>query len=143
MNFLGIDYGTKRIGLSEGDDELKLAVPLEAIMVGAMDDAIKEIASMVFRKKIGNIVVGYPLNMDDSIGFKAREVDDFIKKLATMVSVPILRIDERLTSETVCDAQKRRSKKNRLKHRKTGVIDSASATIILQDYFDGAGVILS
>jgi putative Holliday junction resolvase len=136
MNYLGIDYGTKRLGLSVGDDELKFAVPIEAIHVTARENVIQKIAEIVNFRKIYKIIIGYPINMDDTIGMKAKEVDCFIHLLEQFITIPIERIDERLTSENVGDLRKR-SIKNRQNLRKSGTIDSAAAVIILQDYFDG------
>jgi putative Holliday junction resolvase len=135
MNFLGIDYGTKRIGLSIGDDTLGLAVPIEAIRVRALDDSVRQIREIVRVRCIQKIIVGYPFNMDGSIGFQAKEVDNFIFQVGKSIAVPIERLDERLTSENVGDLRKR-SPKNRQNLRKRGTIDSAAAVLILQDYLD-------
>lgn len=136
MNLLGIDYGTKRIGLSFSDSEVGFAFPLAAIQVTDRTKAIEEVVAVVREKRIHQIVVGYPINMDDSIGFKAKEVDQFIEDLSTRISCPIERMDERLTSEAVQDMQGHRSPGNRQNMRKKGTIDSVAATIILQDYLD-------
>jgi putative Holliday junction resolvase len=135
MNYLGVDYGAKRIGLSTGDDELKLAVPIEAVRVETSEEVVRKIVEIVAFRRICKIIVGYPINMNDTIGPKAREVDRFIGLLEKSVSIPVERMDERLTSENVGD-MRRRSIKNRRSLRKSGAIDSAAAVLILQDYFD-------
>lgn len=146
MNYLGIDYGEKRIGLSSGDSDVRLAVPIAAAVEAGFDERMAHIEAEIRTRRVGELVVGYPYNMDGSIGFKAREVDAFIDKLAAAFSLPIHRTDERLTSS---DAQTRmneaggaarsRSKKSvqaRLAERRSGVLDSRAATLILQDYLD-------
>ncbi|MDR1435189.1 MAG: Holliday junction resolvase RuvX [Puniceicoccales bacterium] len=138
MNFLGIDYGRKRVGLSGGDDELKLAVPLGAIRVGTLEKVGEQIAEIVKFRRIHKIIVGYPINMDDSVGAMTEEVDHFIDLLRKDLSIPVERMDERLTSENVGDVR-RRSGKNRQNLRRSGAIDSAAAVLILQDYFDVLG----
>lgn len=135
MNYLGIDYGTKRIGLSIGDDELRLAVPTTCLKVGQHEDTLHELQKIIHERRIDSIVIGYPINMDETIGFKAKEVDAFIERLQALVKVPITRIDERLSSESVGDLRQR-SGKNRQTLRRIGAIDSAAAVIILQDFFD-------
>ncbi|MDR1303556.1 MAG: Holliday junction resolvase RuvX [Puniceicoccales bacterium] len=136
MNYLGIDYGTKRMGLSVGDDVLRLAVPIEAVRVRAPGDAVRRIAEIVNFRRIHKIIVGYPLNMDDTVGVQAREVERFMDLLRREIGVPVEPVDERLSSETVGDLR-RRSIKNRRGLRRKGAIDSAAAALILQDYFDG------
>ena len=136
MNFLGIDYGSKRIGLSTGDDELRFALPLGAILAETFESVTREIAKIVAERKIAKIIIGYPLNMNGSIGYKAKEVESFVEKLKKQIAVPIIYSDERLSSESVEDVQKHRSIKNRQFLRKSGIVDSRAATIILQDYFD-------
>jgi putative Holliday junction resolvase len=135
MNYLGIDYGTKRMGLSVGDDELKFAVPIEAIRVSTEERALQRLAEVIKLRNIHKIIIGYPINMNDTIGAKAKEVDHFIDLLGRLISLPIERMDERLTSENVGDMQ-RRSIKNRQNLRQKGTIDSAAAVLILQDYLD-------
>jgi putative Holliday junction resolvase len=136
MNFLGIDYGTKRIGLSYSDSEIGFAFPIDPISVsnGNFEQICEEITEIITLRRIHKIIIGYPINMDDSIGEKAREVDYFIAKLQQYTTIEIERFDERLTSESVQDLQKSRSASNRKKLRNKGSIDSAAATIILQDY---------
>ncbi|MDR1590885.1 MAG: Holliday junction resolvase RuvX [Puniceicoccales bacterium] len=137
MNYLGIDYGTKRLGLSVGDDALKFVVPIDAISVTSWEKVAQKIAEIGKIRQIHKIIVGYPINMDDTIGAKAKEVDRFVALLKQFVSIPIVRSDERLTSESVGDLY-RRSGKNRRKLRKSGAIDSAAAVLILQDYLDAS-----
>ena len=139
MNYLGIDYGTRRIGLSIGDDELSFAVSLPCLHVHIIGDIFEEIKKIVELRKIDKIIVGYPFNMDGSVGYKAKEVDEFIEKLNQYVAISIERVDERLTSESVGDLR-HRSGKNRRRLRRSGTVDSAAAVIILQDYFDKQNV---
>ena len=136
MNFLGIDYGTKRIGLSYSDSEIGFAFPIDPLPInnGDFGPVFEKITEIITLRRIHKIIIGYPINMDDSIGEKAREVDSFISKLQQHTTVEIERFDERLTSESVQDLQKSRSASNRKKLRNKGSIDSAAATIILQDY---------
>lgn len=132
MRFLGIDYGARRIGLSYGD-ELGVATPLPALTDA--DPAKRWIAlmSLVIQRRITDIVLGHPLNMDGSAGFKAKEVDAFAARLRTETKLPVHLVDERLTSY---EAESTIAKSKRRDIRASGVIDSRAATIILQDYLN-------
>ena len=142
MNYLGIDYGEKRIGLSFGD-ELGLAVPLPAAVKPSKLERLQMIEQIICERKIDALVVGYPYNMDGSVGFKAKEVDVFIVELETRFKLPIYRVDERLTSHQaaaqmrVADSKRsKRTAKAQRDTRKTGELDSRAAALILQDYLD-------
>jgi len=132
LNYLGIDYGEKRVGLAFGDD-LGLAVPLDAAVEATQEKRFEHIVRVVGERRIGKIVIGYPYNMDGSVGFKAKEVDAFVVELGKLIDLPVERVDERLTSHTV-ETQLRAM--NRKTDRKTGEVDSRAAALILQDYLD-------
>ena len=134
MRCLGIDYGEKRIGLAWGD-ELGVATPLPAAVQANPDDRLKHIDVLIKQRSVTDIVIGYPYNMDGSIGFKAREVDEFIGKLETRFGLPVHRIDERLTSHNMQSEMGLSGRRERAL-RKSGIVDSGAATIILQDWLD-------
>lgn len=132
MRCLGIDYGEKRIGLAYGD-ELGVATPLPAAVEKDEAARLEHIARLIGERRITDLVVGYPYNMDGSVGFKAREVDAFIAKLETAHGLPVHRIDERLTSRSVESALGLNARRER-ELRKSGIVDSGAATLILQDW---------
>ncbi len=137
MRVLGIDYGEKRIGLSYGD-ELGVATPLPAIVTGSPAEKVQQLAQLTRSRRIEQLVVGYPYNMDGSRGFKAAEVDAFIARLESATGLPVERVDERLTSHQV-EAEMRaagRTLKKSRSLRKSGDVDSRAATLILQDFLD-------
>ena len=132
MRCLGIDYGERRIGLAWGD-ELGVATPLPAATEADFEARMEHIAGLVAQRRVTDFVVGYPYNMDGSVGFKAQEVDAFIVKLEERFGLPVHRIDERLTSHSVEQGLGLSGKKERAL-RKTGAVDSGAATLILQDW---------
>lgn len=132
MRCLGIDYGEKRIGLAYGDD-LGVATPLPAALEPASEARMEHILQVVKERRINQLVVGYPYNMDGSAGFKAREVDAFIAVLEKRTVLPVERVDERLTSHAVEQGMGLRGRRER-SLRKTGIVDSAAAALILQDW---------
>lgn len=132
MRYLGIDYGAKRIGLAQGD-EIGVATPLPAVIEPAGEARWTKLAEVIRARRITEIVIGYPYNMDGSVGFKAKEVDAFVAELKTRFSLPVHLVDETLTSYA---AESSIKKKNLRDVRDTGLIDSRAATIILQDFLD-------
>ena len=132
MNYLGIDWGEKRIGLAYAG-ELGIAIPLPAAVAASKKERMQHIDTIIRERYIDTLVVGYPLNMDGSAGFKAREVDDFIIELEKRFRLPVHRIDERLSSHSVEQGLRVQKKKP---GRKSGEIDSCAAALILQDFIE-------
>ena len=89
------------------------------------------------QKKIGQIVVGYPIHMDGSVGLRAKEVDGFIHELESIFKIPVFRVDERLTSVAAEEGLNKISSKK----KDLGKIDSSAASIILQDFIENKKVI--
>jgi putative Holliday junction resolvase len=133
MRCLGIDHGTKRIGLSYGDD-LGVATPLPALAFAESSKQWAGIASVLRDRKITDIVLGHPLNMDGTSGPKALEVEEFARRLRSEFKLPVHLVDERLTSY---EAESTISPARRRAVRKTGLVDSRAATLVLQDFLDG------
>ena len=146
MNYLGVDFGTKRVGLSIYSDDVKIILPLPAILAEDDDKKLEEILHIVKLEKISVIVVGYPINMDGTIGDKAKAVEIFVEKLSRKLGdgIEIFKIDERLTSEEATGYDNkfygRRSPTKKVKRRKSGVVDSQSAVIILRDFLIENGI---
>jgi putative Holliday junction resolvase len=133
QRFLGIDHGTRRVGLAYGDN-IGVATPLPAL---ASNDAEKRwagLAAVLKERRITDVVLGHPLNMDGSSGPKALEVEAFAMKVNSEFKIPVHLVDERLTSY---EAESTIAPSERRAVRKTGLIDSRAATIILQDFLDG------
>ena len=132
MNVLGIDWGEKRIGLAFGD-ALGVATPLPAAIQAKKRERLAQIEKVVNERRVEAIVVGYPLNMNGSVGFKAKEVDAFISEIEPRFGLPIYRVDERLSSQ-VAEGQMRELKLKA--ERKSGELDSRAAALILQDFLE-------
>jgi putative Holliday junction resolvase len=132
MRFLGIDYGTRRIGLAAGD-ELGLATPIPALVEADPAARRRALAGVVKARRIQEIVLGLPLNMDGSEGFKAKEAQAFAAELRAEFGLPVHLVDERLTSHI---AEAGLNQKQLREIRGKGIIDSRAAAVILQDYLD-------
>ena len=94
-NALGIDYGQRRIGLSFAD-ELGVAFPLDPVPGVEEPSCFDALAVVVSERKPDLFVLGYPLNMDGSVGTRAREVDAFAEELERRFALPVEKVDERL-----------------------------------------------
>ena len=136
--YLGIDYGTKRIGLAWAD-ELGIALPIGA--VPGVDDQsyLDRIADLIEAKEVNELIVGYPIHMDGTVGVRAKEVDVFIATLEKSFAMPVHRVDERLTSLAAEESLGVHSKKKKKKY--LGKIDASAAGIILRDFIENRNVI--
>lgn len=132
MKCLGIDYGTKRVGLAHGD-EIGVATPLPALVDAEAGKRWAKLGEVIRLRRITDLVLGYPFNMDGSVGFKAKEVDAFAAKLREEYGLPVHLVDETLTSN---EAESSIAKKDRRGVRDSGLVDSRAACLILQDYLD-------
>ena len=132
MRCLGIDYGTKRVGLAYGD-EVGVATPLPALVDADPAARWEKLGGAIRQRRITDLILGYPYNMDGSVGFKAKEVDAFAAKLKEAFGLPVHLVDETLTSYA---AESTIAKKSRRDVRDSGLVDSRAACLILQDYLD-------
>ncbi len=132
MRCIGIDYGSRRIGLAYGDD-LGVATPLPALVDADPEKRWQGLLAVVKQRRATDLVIGYPLNMDDTVGFKAKEVDAFSARLRADTGLPVHPVDERLTS---FEAESTIEKHRRRAVRSSGLIDSRAAALILQDFLD-------
>jgi putative Holliday junction resolvase len=137
LNFLGIDYGRKRIGLSFADGELGVAVPLNPLLNLQGPDLFQAIGEVLQERRVGELVIGYPLHMDGREGQRTQEVDEFVNALRNRFGLPIHKVDERLSTARV-EADFREFGKKPA--RKSGEVDSGAATLILQDYLEQRGL---
>ena len=132
MRFLGIDYGTRRIGLAFGD-ELGIATPLPALTDADAAKRRAGLAAVVKARRVTDLVLGYPYNMDGTTGFKAKEVDAFADQLRADLGLPVHLIDERLTSHM---AEAGMTQLELREIRAKGIVDSRAAALILHDFLD-------
>jgi len=133
MNYLGVDYGRKRVGLSFAEGELGIAVPLPAIVNQQAGSVFEKIGQLAKERRIGELVIGYPLHMDGRKGKRTDEVDEFIRGLEKRLNLKVHRVDERLSTSKVESDFKAMGRKV---SKKSGEIDSSAATLILQDFLE-------
>lgn len=122
MQYLGIDWGEKRIGLALGDDEVKIASPFKIV------SSIEEIVAVIKEEQVEIAVVGKPLQITNNQFPISKKFEDFVKELTLKSGIMIEQFDERLSSKAA-DALSgdKKTKADR---------DALAAMVILQNYLD-------
>ena len=135
---MGIDVGTRRIGLAISDPTQTLARPLATLTVKGPEEAVtlvtREVARLAAEEDgLAAIIVGMPRRLDGSASPQTEWVERFTDALATRTGLPVVLVDERLTSR---EAESRLSEREPDWRRRKPRLDAAAAAIILQDYLD-------
>jgi putative holliday junction resolvase len=139
MRTLAIDLGTRRVGLALSDEGGKFATPYDVLEVTAADALMYRISTVVEREGVERLVVGLPLNMDDTLGPAARQTIAWGKDLAAHTGKPVLFVDERLSSfaaEQSLTERKRRGERISRQQKKER-LDAIAAASFLQAFLDG------
>ncbi len=130
---VGIDFGDKRTGLAISDASRFLASGVETISVGGIVKTADAVAEFVKKNNASAIIVGLPINMDGSQGFRAERVKEFAQLLKERVEIPIALYDERMTTMAATRFLNKTDTKGK---KRKDVIDTLSAQIILQNFLD-------
>ena len=132
---LGIDLGTKTIGLALSDVERRIATPLETLKRTKFTPDADAIRRVVDQFGVGGLVVGLPLNMDGTEGPRSQATRAFVRNLKPLVKIPVAFWDERLSTmavtRTLIDADASRA-------RRGALVDKMAAAYILQGALDRA-----
>lgn len=132
---LGFDFGTRRIGVAVGETRTGIASPLGAVEGEANDARMREIDRLVREWRPAGFVVGRPRHSDGSPHEVARLAEKFARRLAARFSLPVVFVDETLSSaeaETSLRAARTRA-------RRSGDVDAMAAAIVLQSFLDDPG----
>jgi putative Holliday junction resolvase len=131
---LGIDLGSKRIGIATSDRSGTIATPYTVLMrCGSMGGDHRNIAKMVVEEEAEAVIIGLPLNMDGSEGKAAQAARVEAARMATVVGVPVHVHDERLTT-VEADRVLMEQKMNAQARRR--VVDKVAAAVMLQSWLD-------
>ena len=130
---IGVDLGTKTIGLALSDVERRIATPLRTIARRAFRRDAEEIAADVAKFEVAALVFGLPLNMDGSDGPRVQATRAFARNLSSLVATPIVFWDERLSTAAVDRAL---IANDVSRARRAEVIDKMAAAYILQGALD-------
>lgn len=134
MRYLGLDLGSRTLGIATSDATGMIATSYGVIRHHEeYPRLVSEVVSLVDQLKIGAVVLGFPKNMNNSIGPKGELSLRFQKELSKVLSIPVYLQDERLSTKSATDMLifADVSRKGRKK-----VVDSVAATIILQTFLD-------
>lgn len=135
MKYLGIDYGTKRIGISISDESGKFAFPKTIIASGTK--ALMEIINLIDQEKVGKIIVGNSLDNAGVRNVIMEDVDVFVQELMKLTGLPVELSDERFSSTAVKSFDFEKPIANtRGNARNTDPIDDRASAIMLQRYLD-------
>ncbi len=133
MRLMAFDYGTKRIGIAVSDPMQIIATALDTIHPEKIWDFLKEYVS---NEIVETFVVGKPLQMDGSASQSAQHVTGFVRKLKKEYpNIPVVEVDERFTSK-IASAAIAQSNLKKEKRRQKSLVDTVSATLILQTYMN-------
>lgn len=129
---LGLDLGDVRIGVAISDPDRRLALPLGTVHTGAPAD-LKAIAALVAENDVTLVVVGHPLLLSGEAGARASHAEEFAGALRSVLSVPVVLHDERLSTVEAERALKAAGASGR---ELRTVVDRSAATVILQSFLD-------
>lgn len=133
VSALGLDIGRKRIGVSGCDGTGLIATGLTTITVKSFSQVVEQLQGLIEQRKVTVLVVGLPYTLDGEIGFQARQVQKFTRRLSKALALPVDYVDERLTSY---QAEQLLLAENRSPSRHKPLIDRKAAAIILQQWLD-------
>ena len=130
---IGLDLGTKRVGVAISDNKRKIAIPMETIEYKSMEFLIKKLKQIIKDNYIFGIIIGNPINMDGSLGKSAQSINDKAKIISKEVNHLTALWDERLSTSGSFNISSNLDIK--FKDRKKN-IDAKSAAFILQGAID-------
>ncbi len=140
MRFLGIDYGSKRIGLAISDENAQIAFPKEIILTN--DHPIEHIGKILKQENITEVVIGESMNFEGVANKIEKDIDTFVEDLKSTFGVVVHKQKEFLTSVearkmgvTKINSHKSESH-SKIKNEKGGKVDAGAATLILQRFLE-------
>jgi putative Holliday junction resolvase len=135
MRVLGIDLGTRRIGLALSDPEAAFAFPLSVLERHGGKRDLEALSALVREREVERIVVGLPLHLDGRNGPEAEAAERFARQLAAATQLPVELVDERWTT---VEAERSLREFGHSARRRKAEVDSVAAAILLRTVLDGA-----
>jgi len=136
MRIIGLDLGSRTIGVAVSDELGLTAQGLKTIQRKSIEEDLKEVLALIDQLSVREVVVGLPKNMDGSLGKEAEKALEWARVLRERSLLPVVTWDERLStvgaSRVLLEADLSRKKRK-------GVIDKVAAVLILQGYLDRTG----
>ena len=139
MRMLAVDLGSRRVGLALSDEGGRFATPYDVLNVTSPEQARDEVLRVIEKEGVERVVVGLPLNMDDSVGPQARKAAEWGREIESRSGKPVIFVDERLSS---FDAEqqlidRKRGGEKITRQRKKEQLDAIAAASFLQAFLDG------
>jgi putative holliday junction resolvase len=130
---LGLDVGTKTIGLALSDTRLVVASPLDTIRRTKFKDDMAALAAAIDKHEVGGLVVGLPLQLDGNDGPRTQSVRQFAKNVLAARDLPLAMWDERMSTLAV---ERAMIEADLTRKRRAQIVDRAAAAYILQGFLD-------
>ena len=131
MRYLGLDLGTKTLGVAITDKTGTISSPCETIKFSNISEAIDKVLNIIKDKEIDEIALGLPKNMDNSLGFASQRSLDFKKELESKTDIKINLVDERLST---MEAESYLIGEGMRREKRKKVIDAVAASVILDTF---------
>ena len=136
MRLMGLDVGTKTIGLALSDIRLVIATPLETIRRRRFRDDLAQLFALIDRHGVGGLVIGLPLTLAGSDGPRTQSVRQFARNVVAERALPIALWDERLSTAAV---EREMIAADLTRKRRGEIVDKVAAAYILQGCLDFLG----
>jgi putative Holliday junction resolvase len=133
---IGLDVGTKTIGLALSDTRLVIASPLETIRRRRFREDITALFALIDRHEVGGLVIGLPLRMEGGDGPRTQSVRQFARNLLAVREMPVAFWDERLSTAAVT---REMIAHDMTRKRRAEIVDRVAAAYILQGFLDATG----
>ena len=130
---IGLDLGSKRIGVSICDEKQLIATPLKTINRSSLDKLLNELKLIISENSIKGIIIGNPINMDGSLGRSAQSVKDTSQNIEKNINIPVCLWDERLSTVGAFNLSSQLDVNVSKREKK---IDENAAAFILQGALD-------
>ncbi len=130
---IGLDVGEKTIGIAASDASRLIASPLHTIRRGKFTQDAQEIAKIAQARQVAAIIIGYPVNMDGSLGPRTQSIRQFALNLEKHLNLPMVLWDERLSTVAVTRAM---LEGDLSRAKRAELVDKMAATYILQGVLD-------
>ena len=140
MRIMGLDFGSKTVGVAVCDPLGITAQAVETIVrkeENKLRQTYQRIEALIREYEITSIILGYPINMDDTVGERGRKTEEFKAALERRTGLPVILWDERLTT---VEAERTLIENNVRRENRKKFIDKIAAVFILQGYLDSVSM---
>jgi len=137
QRLLGLDVGTKTVGLALSDVSLTVGTPMKTVRRGKFAEDARRLRTIIAAEGVGGLIIGLPLNMDGTEGPRCQSVRQFAENLLEHIDLPMVFWDERLSTKAIERVLTEEADMTR--KRRAEVVDKMAAAYILQGALDVMG----